>query len=180
MPGPVFLEGDRLDLRPLEREDLELVQRARNDPTIRERLTFSTPSSMDDVEEFYENVVLGEDSVNLVVTVDGDPAGTVVLFDLSRHAAELAVWLLPEFQGEGYGREASGFLVGHGFEGLGLHRLRAKALRDNDASRRMLESLGFQEVGVARDAVFQRGRYHDMVRYDLLADEWLAEGAARA
>lgn len=172
MPGPVFLDCDRLALRTMEREDLELVQRARNDPDIRRWMTFTTPSSMDDVEEFYENVVLGDDNLNLVTCVDGEPVGVVVLFDLSRHSAELAAWLLPEYQGEGYGRAAAELLVDHGFEGLGLHRIRAKALVDNEPSRATLAALGFQEVGIARDAVFQRGRYRDMVRYDLLADEW--------
>lgn len=171
MPGPTFLDGDRIDLRTLERDDLELLQRSRNDPAIREWLTFTTPSTKDDVEEFYENVIVDGDDVNLLVCVDDEPVGAVVLFDVSRHAAELAAWLLPEYQGEGYGREATELLVGHGFEGLGLHRIRAKALRDNDPSRATLESLGFSEVGVARDAVFQRGCYRDMVRYDLLADE---------
>lgn len=175
MPGPIFLDGDRVALRTLEREDLELVQRSRNDPAIREWMTFTEPASMDDVEAFYENVVLGDDNLNLVIAVDDEPAGVVVLFDVGRHAAELAAWLLPEYQGEGYGRAAAELLVGHGFEGLGLHRIRAKALRDNDASRATMESLGFEEVGVARDAVFQRGDYRDMVRYDLLADDWFRE-----
>lgn len=172
MPGPTFLSGDRIDLRTVEREDLDLLQRSRNDPALREWMTFTTPSTADDIESFYENVVVDGDNVNLVVCVDDEAVGAVVLFDVSRHSAELAAWLLPEYHGEGYGREATELLVGHGFEGLGLHRIRAKALRDNDASRATLESLGFSEVGVARDAVFQRGGYHDMVRYDMLAEEW--------
>lgn len=172
MPGPTFLTGERLDLRTVERDDLDLLQRSRNDPAIREWLTFTTPSTMDDVESFYENVIVDDDGLNLCVCVDDEAVGAVVLFDVSRHSAELAAWLLPEYQGEGYGREACALLVGHGFDGLGLHRIRAKALRDNDASRATLESLGFREIGVARDAVFQRGEYRDMVRYDLLADEW--------
>ncbi|WP_255195118.1 GNAT family N-acetyltransferase [Halorarius litoreus] len=175
MPGPTFLEGDRIDLRTVEREDLDLLQRSRNDPAIREWLTFTTPSTSDEVESFYENVIVDGDNVNLLVCPDDEAVGAAVLFDVSRHSAELAAWLLPEYHGEGYGREATELLVGHGFEGLGLHRIRAKALRDNDASRATLESLGFTEVGVARDAVFQRGRYHDMVRYDMLAEEWPAE-----
>lgn len=174
MPGPTFLAGDRLDLRTVERDDLDLLQRSRNDPAIREWMTFTTPSTRDEVESFYENAIVDGDNVNLVVCVDDDPVGAVVLFDVSRHSAELAAWLLPDYQDEGYGREACELLVGHGFEGLGLHRIRAKALRDNEASRATLDSLGFREVGVARDAVFQRGDYHDMVRYDLLSEEWSA------
>lgn len=167
-----FLHGERVALRPFEREDLPLLQRSRNDPVIREPLTFSTPSNADDVEAFYENVMQGDDNVNLVVTVDGEDAGVVTLFDVSRHAAELAYWLLPEFHGEGYGSEAAALLVDHAFQGMGLHRVRAKALADNDASRAVLERLGFREEGRNRDVVYQRGAYRDHVRYGLLEGEW--------
>lgn len=173
MPGPVFIRGEDVTLRTLERDDLDLLHRSRNNPAIRSWLTFETPSAMDDIESFYESTVLGDGNVNLVVCIDGEPAGTVVLFDISRHSAELAAWLFPEYQGEGYGREASELLINHGFSDLGLHRIRAKALADNEPSRGLIRSLGFAKVGVARDAVFQRGAYQDMVRYDLLSDEWL-------
>ena len=120
-----FLHGDRVALRPFEREDLPLLQRSRNDPVIREPLTFSAPSNADDVEEFYDAVMQGDDNVNLVVEVpdeddgaDAGPAGAgctdagvVTLFDVSRHAAELAYWILPAFHGEGFGTEAAALLV---------------------------------------------------------------------
>ncbi|MDZ7746777.1 MAG: GNAT family protein [Halobacteriales archaeon] len=172
MPGPVFIDGEAVTLRTLERDDLDLLHRSRNDPAIRPWLTFETPSTMDDIESFYESTILDDGNLNLVVCIDGEPAGTVVLFDISRHSAELAAWLFPEYHGEGYGREATTLVLDHGFADLGVHRIRAKALADNDPSRGLIRSLGFTEVGVARDAVFQRGEYRDMVRYDLLSDEW--------
>ena len=157
MPGPVFIDSEDVTLRTLERDDLNLLHRSRNDPAIRSWLTFETPSTMDDIESFYESTVLGDGNVNLVVCIDGEPAGTVVLFDISRHSAELAAWLFPEYHGEEYGREASELLVDHSFSDLGLHRIRAKALADNEPARGLVRSLGFSKVSAARDAVSQRG-----------------------
>lgn len=34
MPGPVFLEGETITLRPIEEEDVEFIQRCMNDPRV--------------------------------------------------------------------------------------------------------------------------------------------------
>jgi 8-oxo-dGTP diphosphatase len=51
--------------------------------------------------------------------------------------------ICPEQQGNAFATEAAAALVRCAFEQLGLARLRATALRDNIASRRVLEHLGF-------------------------------------
>ncbi len=35
MPGPVFIRGEDVTLRTLERDDLDLLHRSRNNPAIR-------------------------------------------------------------------------------------------------------------------------------------------------
>ena len=42
----------------------------------------------------------------------------------------------------------------------------------NDASRRLLESMGFTEEGVHRDTEFVDGEFQDTHWYGLLEDEW--------
>lgn len=172
MPGPAFRHGDRVTLRTVEREDVDFLHRARTEPSIREGLTFDRPASRDDVEDFFDETVRSEGNCNLLACVDGDPAGAVVLFDVDRHAAEIAYWFVPEHRGEGYATEAAAMLVDHGFSSLGLHRVRAKALEWNDASRRLLGRLGFEREGVRRECVFQRGEYRDHVTFGLLRREW--------
>lgn len=34
MPGPRFLEGDTVTLRPIERDDIEFLHRVMNDPRV--------------------------------------------------------------------------------------------------------------------------------------------------
>jgi RimJ/RimL family protein N-acetyltransferase len=175
MPGPAFLRGERVTLRAVEREDLAFVQRSRNEPAIREGLTFDTPATTEDVEEFYENVMRGDDNLNLLAWAGEERLGNVVLFRIDRHQAELAYWFVHEAQGQGYARESVRLLLAHAFDELGLHRVHAKALEFNDASQRLLTDMGFEREGVRRDHAYGRGEYQNFVLFGLLEDEWSGE-----
>jgi len=48
----------------------------------------------------------------------------------------------------------------------------AVAYEDNDASRGLLESLGFSEEGRIRKDRFIDGEYADTIHYGLLREEW--------
>lgn len=175
MPGPVYLEGDHVELRVAEREDVEFLNTARNHPDIREPMTFTTPSTHEDMETFYEEVIQGDDNVNFVVCRPGEdtePVGAAVLFGITRHHAELAYWLLPEHRGAGYATEAARLTVRYAFDTLGLHRVHAKTVDDNDASQALLSRLGFREEGRRRDHVYQRGGYRDFVYFGVLREEF--------
>lgn len=56
-----FLRGPRVALYPVERDDLDLLARARAEPALREPLGFDTPWPDDRIESFYENEVAGND-----------------------------------------------------------------------------------------------------------------------
>lgn len=177
MPGPVFQSGDRVDLHTIEEDDLDVFARARNDPDVRRPLTIDTPQNGTALEEFFEETVSDDGGVHLLACVDGDPVGATMLVGVDRDAGtgDLAYWVLPEHQGEGIGREALDLLLYTAFRDQRLHRVQADVLASNDASRGVLESLGFAMEGRFREAQFQDGRYVDVLRYGLLADEWRAE-----
>ena len=85
--------------------------------------------------------------------------------------AELAYWVTPDEQGNGYATAAAETALAHGFDRLGLHKVTAKAFASNDASQRVLEKLGFAREGVFRAEAFVGGEFVDVIRYGLLADE---------
>jgi len=57
---------------------------------------------------------------------------------------ELGFHLKPAFWGQGYAREAAAAVIRHAFETLGAVALFAGHHPENEASRRLLERLGFQ------------------------------------
>ncbi len=50
----------------------------------------------------------------------------------------------------------------------------AQAFASNDASRSLLESLGFEKEGQRRNFAFVGGEYRDLVCYGLDRSVWLA------
>ena len=57
------------------------------------------------------------------------------------------------------------------FELLGLHRLEAACIPENEPSRRLLLKLGFHEEGLARRYLQIDGQWRDHVLFALLEDE---------
>lgn len=70
MPGATFAEGDTVTLRTVEEADLDFFQEARNDPRVRRPLTLNRADNGEQMRQFYENAICGDDSVSLLVCVD--------------------------------------------------------------------------------------------------------------
>jgi len=174
MPDAVFLPGDDVDLRPIERDDLEFLQVAINDPAVRRNLTVRWPLNYEQEEEWFEEQVTSEDSVNLLIVGEDGPAGSIGLgpIDDQNGTAELGIWLQADDQGKGYGTEASRLLLDHAFDELRLHRIEARVFEGNEASQNLWETLGFDHEAVHREAIYLHGAYRDVHRYAVLENEW--------
>lgn len=95
--------------------------------------------------------------------------------------ADLGFELTPSRWGQGYATEAAGALVEYGFSELGLHRIHAHCIAENQASARVLERIGMQREGILREHEFFQDRWWDVHWYGILASEWPARPAtARA
>ena len=175
MPRPVFLDGEDVSLRTIDREDLEFCRRWVNDPEVRHGLDASRPVTADDETAWYESLSDGDD-VHLLACVDGDPVGTLGLNDVDERVgcAELGYWIAPEYHGRGYATAASRLLVGYAFDERRLHKVVARAYEFNDASRRVLEKVGFEREGTFRDEAFVDGGHVDVYRFGLLESRWRA------
>jgi RimJ/RimL family protein N-acetyltransferase len=56
--------------------------------------------------------------------------------------------------------------------GESLHKVWLMCFSTNTRARRTYERVGFVQEGVLRDEYFHDDRWHDMVRYSVLAPEW--------
>ncbi|WP_246986175.1 GNAT family N-acetyltransferase [Halorientalis marina] len=171
MPGPTFLAGDRLDLRTVTPDDYDFLLEHGNDPAVRRGAPAPTPVGRDDLAAFVED---DEASVQFLPCRDGTPVGFVFLFGIEqqRDHAELGCWIAPDEQGEGYATEATALCLDHAFDDRGLHKVVARVFEGNDASRTVIEKLGFQQEGRLREQDYVRGERHDTLLYGLLAREW--------
>ena len=58
------------------------------------------------------------------------------------------------------------------FDDMNLHRLSAACLSEHIVSKITIEASGFSLEGIKRDAIYKNGKYHDLLCYSLLKDEY--------
>ncbi|SFK66835.1 Protein N-acetyltransferase, RimJ/RimL family [Halogranum rubrum] len=173
MPGPVFLDGEDVELRTIETDDAAFLQQTLNDPQVRSSLTAFSPRSRTQKADW---IAARDDSdgVVLLICVDGDPVGTVALNPPNDvwGVAEIAYMVAPDKWGNGYATEAVRLICRYGFEERRLNKVYAEPFATNTGSCRVLEKVGFSEEGTLRQEAFIEGEYVDVRRYGLLAEEW--------
>ncbi|WP_435358721.1 GNAT family N-acetyltransferase [Haloarchaeobius sp. DFWS5] len=174
MPGPPFLSGDIVDLCPIERDDLEFFRDVMNDPDVRPFFGSVTPLNMAMEEDWFENRVCAGDDVKLLVCVDGEAVGTISLNDLDSHHghAEVGYFVAPDHQREGYGADALRTATDFAFTQRRLQTVFARVYAFNEASARLLESVGYERCGTLPNWGFVDGEYHDAKLFAATADDW--------
>jgi RimJ/RimL family protein N-acetyltransferase len=65
-------------------------------------------------------------------------------------------------------------ILDYAFNHLNLHKIWSEILADNEAPLRLHRWTGFTEEVILREQVFKDGRYRDVVRIGILADEFAA------
>jgi RimJ/RimL family protein N-acetyltransferase len=176
MVGSVFLAGDRITLRSSEREDVPFLQRCFNDPAIWQSLDRHAPVNELGMTEWFERLSEDDDRVALLLCVDETAVGYISLKFLNEcwGNASISYWVAPDEQGRGYATEAVEMIVEYAFDQRRQHKLLAHAFEFNEASIRLLETVGFEREGVHRDEVFIDGDYCDLYSYGLLEEDWRA------
>jgi len=185
MPGPVVRSGDRVVLRTVERDDAAFLQRGSADPRIRYAYGSMYPHSRAEQESGIEEWLESDAVAAYLVCVDAPdaspgrpdegettPIGMVSARQLDGDCPWLAYWLLPEHHGEGYGTEMVRLAVDDIFASYPVHGISAGVYDFNEASRGLLESLGFTREVRKRRSRYVDGAYRDEFQYGLLRREW--------
>ncbi|MGK2873151.1 MAG: GNAT family N-acetyltransferase [Alphaproteobacteria bacterium] len=89
-------------------------------------------------------------------------------------SCSLGYWMGQAFSGQGYMREAARCVVPFVFQQLGLHRLEAACVPNNEPSKAVLHHAGFQEEGLARRYLRINGIWQDHLLFALLDSDLAA------
>ncbi len=100
--------------------------------------------------------------------------GGVTLTNVRRgvtQSCSIGYWMGEPFAGKGFMKDAVETVIPFIFNRLGLHRIEAACLPDNAASIRLLEGIGFQREGFAREYLCINGKWRDHILFGLLAED---------
>jgi RimJ/RimL family protein N-acetyltransferase len=174
--------GEKVQLRPIERDDLPRYVAWFGDPEIRRHLlirAWRVPFSLAQEGRWFENL-LGELERQAVVllaieTSDGVHIGHTGLHatDWKNRHAELGIMIGEKaYWNQGYGADAVRTLLGLAFGEMNLNRLYLRVDADNGRGIRCYEKVGFQREGTMREVVFKEGTYRDQYLMSILQSEF--------
>lgn len=174
MPGAVFLEGNKVNLRTIEEDDLEFLRDNINNPEVRTYLTMRKPVNLEQERQFFENVISDDKDVHLAICNEEEIVGVISLEENQKEirVAEIGVWIDPEYHKNGYGTEAAELITNYGFEELNYHKVIARAYEKNEGSNKIWKRLGFTKEGTLRDHIYRNGEFEDANVYGVIENEW--------
>lgn len=154
--GPaVVLETRRLRLRELGPQDAPFILSLVNDPDWLRHIGDRGVRTLDDARAFIEDGPIASyesHGFGLWLTelrTDAEPIGMCgILKREYLDCPDLGYALLPGFRHNGYAREASAGVLQHARRTLGIPALDAIVAPRNRRSIRLLEALGFDELGM--------------------------------
>ncbi len=121
------------------------------------------------IGEFYDWAVVEKESGRMIGTCG------FTTIDAPNNTGEIGYVLSPDYHGKGYGTEAAARVLRFGFEELSLHRIEAKFMQGNEASRHVMEKLGMRFEGYRRDGMLVKGAYRTIGVCAVLDHEWKQE-----
>ena len=176
---PVFpeLRGKRARLRGPRVDDADALFALFSDPAVMRYWSRPPMTARSEAEGLIAEILDAFEQramLNWVVAGNNDLAiGTCTLFHFDpRHRhAEIGYSLRSEHWGKGLAREAVTLALYWGFRTLGLHRIEASIDPRNDASRALLQRLGFTSEGVLRERYYVGEIVTDSEIFGLLAED---------
>jgi diamine N-acetyltransferase len=143
-----MLKGDKISLRPIGSGDIEWLRATRN----KYRDSFYTRDEISPSQQraWYDRYVeCNTDLMFIIITKDGDKAGTIALYNIKmddRSADVGRIIVLEEFRGEGYMEEALQLLTDHAFKRMRLFKLKISTYLDNAAAIGLYSKVGFESL----------------------------------
>ncbi len=166
--------GARLDpllLRPLERDDLELLRQWRNNKEISKYLRKIDPISGEQQIRWYEEYLTKDGIYFWAVVEDNKVIGALAIYDVHGDSAEIGKIMIgaPEARGKGYGYLSLISAMKCGIEMLGVDSYYLVVHEKNIAALKTYEKAGFEivdihpldEKGNEQKMVIKRERFYE-------------------
>lgn len=163
-----FLMNDRIYLRAVEPEDLDVLYDMENDPAMWDVSSFTVPYSRYVLRQYIEGSqsdMFADKQLRLMIVrrCDHRTLGTIDVTDFvplhSRGAVGIAVH--KDHRRGGYAADGLQLLCDYVFGFLCIRQLYAHVPTDNEASMRLFLSCGFTQCGLLKDWIKSAEGYQD-------------------
>jgi RimJ/RimL family protein N-acetyltransferase len=174
----VLLEGKKVCLKRLDKDDLSFYLEFRNNPAYYgQYVDFQTQISEIGFIKRLENPSSLLTTLQLVEFViekkDGTKIGLISHYVIPGYGwMEIGPAISPKEAGKGYGTEAMQIMVDYLFLTTDIMRITELTDVRNVAAQKCYEKVGFKKEGTIRKARYYRGEWADHYIYGILREEW--------
>lgn len=177
--GSLKLHGKRIRLSPWKASDAKVLAELCNDKTIHNFTGVPYPYTIKHARDFIKKSrkklkAQSGFAFAIVLKEINKPVGCVDLIEISkRHRrGEIGYWLGRHYRQKGYMGEALQIMLKFCFNRLKLNRVEITCAKENFASKRTIENSGAKFEGMLRKRNFSGNKFHDVMMYGLLKDEF--------
>jgi RimJ/RimL family protein N-acetyltransferase len=167
---------DRLEIRLIERRDIEEARCLHNDDNTLFRLTDIEHVTEAQQERWFDSMSTSSSAKRYVAREreTGDLVGVFRLdrIDWKNRNACVGLDVVPSKRGRSYATEIYEYFFGYLFDQCGMHMLYLTTLAANDVAIGLYTKLGFVIEGRHREAVFRGGLFVDLICMSFLAKEY--------
>lgn len=174
-----FLIGERLYLRPLDREDLNGNYISwLNDPEVSKGNSHHIiPYDYELAKNYIDNAYNSNDKLILAVVLKENDIhiGNISLLNINylHQNAEFAILFgEKKYWGKGYSKNASLLIIRHGFEALNLKRIYCGTFSENIPMIKLADYLCMKKEGLRRKAFYKSGKFIDIAEFGVLKQEF--------
>jgi aminoglycoside 6'-N-acetyltransferase len=173
------MQGEKVLIRPVRRDDLEVLESWTNDENIHGEYNDFGFEGFNGMRSGFEQSGLIDDRQAAIII---EKLGGGIVGAMSYHQMiygpktvhriyGIGLHIIPEERGQGFGTEAQRLLAAYLFNTYPIARVEASTDIENKAEQRSLEKAGFTREGVVRKAQWRLGEFHDLVVYSKLRGE---------
>lgn len=166
-----FLENDKIVLRAVEPEDLELLYRWENDSSIWIAGNTRAPYSRYQLKNYISHSptdIYESKQIRLMIVskIENKTVGTVDLFDFDIHNSRIALglYVAEEYSGRGMATESLKIVEDYVFNFLKINQLYVQIIESNLVSRKLFEN-DYELHGKLKNWIKTPANYEDVLTY---------------
>jgi len=174
-----FLIGDKIYLRPLEREDAPVLSEYINDPEVRATLQMYLPQTEAQTLAFVEGMGAGKSATDIVFGISLKENDRLIgatglhSLDWKNRRASFGISIgEKDCWSKGGGTEATRLINKYAFETLGLNRVYLRVYDFNPRAIRAYEKAGYKREGLLREDHFNAGKFWDVWTMGILRADY--------
>ncbi|MDS0526147.1 GNAT family N-acetyltransferase [Clostridium sp. SHJSY1] len=175
----IILQGEKIDLRLIQTEDIEkyfIAGFKETDEDIDYYTGTNDKFTKDMIENYVFNIVNDDTRYDfLILDKNNAILGEIVLNEIEKYSrkANFRIALFKSSScGNGYGTQAMKLIFKFAFESLNLHRIELEVYSFNIRAQKAYRKVGFLKEGVKRDGELLNGRYCDVITMSMLESDY--------